>query len=205
MFDGVNCLEPDHLNQEHSTDVERRRVTIAIASFVGIVVLMGLDLLDDARSGADVGHLLLEGAIMLLAVAGIVVLWQGFLAAERRAGRLNVELADVRQETDRYKDEAREALDGLGEAIAAQFQRWELTPAEGEVGLLLLKGLSHREVADVRGTSEQTVRQQALAVYRKAGLRSRSDLSAFFLEELLLPKAEQNATFAGASRVARGR
>jgi DNA-binding NarL/FixJ family response regulator len=63
-----------------------------------------------------------------------------------------------------------------------------LTAAEREVGLLLLKGLSHKEVAAARGTSETTIRQQALAVYRKAGLRNRSDLSAFFLEDLLLPQ-----------------
>ena len=52
----------------------------------------------------------------------------------------------------------------------------------------MLKGLSHREVAEVRATSEATVRQQALVVYRKSGLRNRSDLSAFFLEDLLLPR-----------------
>ncbi len=53
---------------------------------------------------------------------------------------------------------------------------------------MLLKGLSHKEVAEVRNTSEPTVRQQALVVYRKSGLRNRSDLSAFFLEDLLLPR-----------------
>jgi DNA-binding NarL/FixJ family response regulator len=55
--------------------------------------------------------------------------------------------------------------------------------------LLLLKGLSHREIGELRRTSEATVRQQALAVYRKAGLRGRTELSAFFLEDLLLPQA----------------
>jgi hypothetical protein len=48
--------------------------------------------------------------------------------------------------------------------------------------------LSHREIADVRSTSEATVRQQALVIYRKSGLRNRSELSAFFLEDLLLPR-----------------
>jgi DNA-binding NarL/FixJ family response regulator len=59
------------------------------------------------------------------------------------------------------------------------------------VGLLLLKGLSHKEVSEVRKTSETTIRQQALAIYRKAGLRSRAELSAFFLEDLLLPKFQR--------------
>ncbi len=84
--------------------------------------------------------------------------------------------------------EAAEALRGLGEAIDAQFERWGLTPAEREVGLLMLKGLSHREIAEARSIGEATVRQQAQALYRKSGLRNRSDLSAFFLEDLLLPR-----------------
>ena len=38
-----------------------------------------------------------------------------------------------------------------------------------------------------RSTSETTIRQQALGVYRKSGLRSRAERAAFFLEDLLLP------------------
>jgi DNA-binding NarL/FixJ family response regulator len=82
-------------------------------------------------------------------------------------------------------------LRGLGEAIDRQFVRWHLTPAEREVGLLLLKGLSHKEAAAARSTSETTIRQQALAIYRKSGLRNRSELSAFFLEDLLLPPEQR--------------
>ncbi len=78
-----------------------------------------------------------------------------------------------------------------GEAINRQFTRWALSPAEREVGLLLLKGLSHREIAQVRSTTETTIRQQALALYRKSGLGSRAELSAFFLEDLLLPVGER--------------
>ena len=59
--------------------------------------------------------------------------------------------------------------------------------AEEEVGLLLLKGLSMKEIADLRGTSERTAREQAGAVYAKAGLSGRAELSAFFLEDLLPP------------------
>lgn len=64
---------------------------------------------------------------------------------------------------------------------------WNLTPAERGVAQLQLKGLRHRDIAELRRTSERTVRQQALNVYRKSGLNGRSDLAAFFLEDLLLP------------------
>jgi DNA-binding NarL/FixJ family response regulator len=51
----------------------------------------------------------------------------------------------------------------------------------------MLKGLRHKEIAKIRHTSERTVRQQALAIYRKAGLEGRTDLAAYFLEDLLPP------------------
>jgi DNA-binding CsgD family transcriptional regulator len=80
---------------------------------------------------------------------------------------------------------------GLSEAVAAQLQRWGLTTSEKEVALLLLKGLSHREIATLRGTGEPTVRQQSRALYRKAGLSGRHELAAFFLEDLMLPGQRQ--------------
>jgi len=90
----------------------------------------------------------------------------------------------------RWRAEAEEALRGLGAAIDRQFERWGLSPAEREVALHLLKGLSLKDAALERKTSERTVRQQALAVYRKAGLAGRAELAAFFLEDLLLPPGE---------------
>jgi DNA-binding NarL/FixJ family response regulator len=63
-----------------------------------------------------------------------------------------------------------------------------LTEAEREVALLLLKGLSNKEIAAVRAASERTVsREQAQSIYSKAGLTGRATLSAFFLEDLLAP------------------
>jgi DNA-binding CsgD family transcriptional regulator len=170
------------------TDVGRRRQGLAAVLFLIIALLMGIDLFGDAETGADWSHLMVEALVMALAVVGVAALWRGLRAAEIRAAHLDVSLVAALQEANRYKTEAQEALRGLGEAIDAQFERWNLTPAEREVGLLLLKGLSHKEVADARNTSEPTVRQQALVVYRKSGLRNRADLSAFFLEDLLLPR-----------------
>jgi len=167
-----------------------RRRTLAVLLFVAIAVMIGLDLAGDASTGADRAHLMVETGVMALAVMGIVALWQGRRQAEVRAARLGTDLEAAREEARRYRDEARDALEGLGEAIDRQFARWQLTAAEREVGLLLLKGLSHREVAELRATNEATVRQQALMVYRKSGLRNRADLSAYFLEDLLLPRED---------------
>jgi DNA-binding NarL/FixJ family response regulator len=163
---------------------------IAAVLFTVVSGLIALDLLGDARTGANPVHLLIEAAAMILAGVGAAALWTGLRSAKARNVQLEDALEAARGDAERFRAEAREALEGLGAAIDRQFERWGLTPAEREVGLLLLKGLSHREAAAARSTTEQTVRQQALMVYRKSGLHSRAELSAFFLEDLLLPRTE---------------
>ena len=72
-------------------------------------------------------------------------------------------------------------------AIDEQLDKWGLTSAEKEVAFLLLKGLSSKEIAHIRNTAEKTARVQSMAIYSKSGLANRSELSAFFLEDLLVP------------------
>jgi DNA-binding CsgD family transcriptional regulator len=92
------------------------------------------------------------------------------------------------QDAARWRSDAAALISGLSAAIDLQLARWELTPAERDIALLLLKGLSHKEIATIRAVSETTVRQQARTLYRKAGLSGRNELSAFFLEDLLGPR-----------------
>lgn len=51
--------------------------------------------------------------------------------------------------------------------------------------MLLLKGLSFKEIASVRDTMEKTVRQQASTIYEKANVSGRHVFSAWFMEDLL--------------------
>ena len=166
--------------------------------FLFIAVSMGVDIASDLAAGTGIQHLALEIFTALSALAGFVFMWRTMRGAMRRAGELQVALDGTRADLLHWRGEAQDLLLGLGAAIDRQFDRWGLSPAEREVGLLLLKGLSLKEVAEMRSTSERTVRQQALAVYRKAGLSGRAELAAFFLEDLLLPRAASGAAVAPA-------
>lgn len=169
-----------------SDDVPTRRSTLAaIALFGAIGILILADLIVDYREGASWQHLSAELAVLLVATFGAAFLW---LALRQSRS----DLARVRVQADQWRQENQALLQGLGSAIDQQFRRWSLTKAEAEVGLLLLKGLSHKEIADVRRTSERTIREQARALYRKSGLSGRASLSAFFLEDLLLPVESGN-------------
>jgi DNA-binding CsgD family transcriptional regulator len=161
---------------------------------VAIAALLVADLIGDMRQ-LSLDHMLLEVAAIgfsLLGAARFAMRWvQARRALEHHVRDLRGHLRAASEDAARWRSEAQGALEGLGAAIERQCDRWGLTEAEREVALLLLKGLSMKEVADVRGTSERTARQQALAVYKKAGLGGRAELAAFFLEDLLLPSGRQ--------------
>ncbi len=166
----------------------RTRIWAALAVIAGFALFIALDLIEEPDSTAlDILLNLLEVTPVVITCVGLVILFQ--VAQRQRVEQLQVirglELARVQGR--RWRSEARTHLKGLGEAIEAQFSRWSLTEAEREVALLLLKGLSSKEAATVRNTSERTVREQARSVYAKAGLSGRAALSAFFLEDLLAP------------------
>lgn len=152
--------------------------------FAIVVVLIAWDLWIDLGEGVGWVHFAVESFIFAIAVAGTVMMW-------RQLDRTRTDLAGALVEAENWKRESRELIDGLGVAIENQFHRWGLSPAESEIGLLLLKGLGLKEIASLRNTSERTVREQARSLYRKSGLAGRSSLSAFFLEDLLLPRSER--------------
>jgi DNA-binding CsgD family transcriptional regulator len=174
-----------------SDDIRNNRPTIAAITLFGVVVvLIGWDLYIDFSEGVGFWHIAVESVIFVVAVIGIVLMW-------RQLDRVRNDLVEARVEAAQWKQESAELLEGLGAAIERQFDRWDLSAAEADVGLFLLKGMSHKEIASLRNTSERTVREQARAVYRKSGLPGRSALSAFFLEDLLLPHEDVGRSAAG--------
>ena len=124
-------------------------------------------------------------------------------ARDFRLERLELidDLQTARREGGRWRAAVAAHVSGLSRAIAVQFQTWALTDAEADVAGLLLKGLSHREIAGLRNCSEVTVRQHATAIYRKSGLTNRVQLTAFFLEDLL-PEGTGTGAKAGLMPVA---
>ena len=89
------------------------------------------------------------------------------------------------------EDALRRAQLAFQEVLARRFEEWRLTPAESEVTLLALKGLTGAAIAERRGTTEGTVKAQTAAIYRKAGVSGRPQLMSLFLEEMLAASPER--------------
>ncbi len=94
-------------------------------------------------------------------------------------------LVHMSRRTRRLEDQLRIAAGALEEIIRERFDAWGLTPAERDVALFAIKGLTTKEIAALRRTSEGTVKAQTNAIYRKAGVSSRAQLLGLFVEELL--------------------
>jgi len=167
---------------------QQKLLKIGIFLYALIFILIALDVLSDYAEGIDWAHIAVELAVLLTAVAGLSLLGRGYYQnTQHTLHNLQSDLSIAQQEANRWRAESRDLIQGLSLEIQKQFLRWQLTQAESEIGLLILKGFSHQEIADIRSASERTVREQARALYRKAGLTGKAALSAFFLEDLLLP------------------
>lgn len=170
--------------------LEGRERSVIAGVLALIALLAGVDLLIDLRDGVSLWHVGAEATVAVLACLGAFHLMRGAWSLHRRLEAQGRDFSDFRRQAEAWREESRKYLDGLSRSIDAQLDRWQLSAAEKEVAFLLLKGLSLKEIATARGTSGKTARVQSSAVYAKSGLGGRSELSAFFLEDLL-PSASQ--------------
>ncbi len=174
----------------HELIDSRSRFWAVAAALAGIVLFLVLEKIENPDASAwELAFDLVEITPIVLTSVGVTLLFR--IAQRQSEEHLQVlrDLEIARIQGQRWRAESRALLDGLGQAIDTQFGRWNYTEAEREVALLLLKGLSTKEIAAIRGVSERTVREQARSIYSKSGLTGRAALSAFFLEDLLAPIA----------------
>lgn len=173
----------------HDGEPQGLRILLA-AVFAVITVAAGMDLAMDRPQTVWSLHVLAEVTVVLVSLSAAAYLAWGWVEALRDVSELRAVAEERGSERDAWRARADQALRGLSEAMDAQFDAWELTPAERETALMLLKGFSHKRIGRLTDRSERTVRQHSVAVYRKSGLAGRSELSAFFLEGLLLPQGD---------------
>lgn len=77
--------------------------------------------------------------------------------------------------------------------LESRFDDWALTPAERDVALMLIKGLSLAEIAELRQSAEGTVKAHCNKVYAKARVSGRTHLVSLFIEDLMADGLPQSA------------
>jgi DNA-binding NarL/FixJ family response regulator len=146
---------------------------LSVGVLIAAVLFFSYDIISDLSIGGDsYSHIIVE-TIVCLAIT--VVLFQEL----KRVARLNNVVQAEKEKTARLSGE-------LFSVMNKQFTDWGLSPTEHDVALLLIKGLSMKEIAGVRKVKEKTVRQQATQIYAKSGYAGRHELAAHFIEDLIL-------------------
>lgn len=164
----------------------RLAIYVVGAAAVLTAVLSALDSLftGEAITTGDVATDFVEMLVLSSAMVASVVVVERLRGLEKATSSMRSELEEAANAGRAWRSQSEHLFKGLSEAISTQFKDWELTEAEAEIAALVLKGLALKDIAALRETSEATIRQQAQSIYRKSGLRNRSELSAFFLEDL---------------------
>jgi DNA-binding CsgD family transcriptional regulator len=158
---------------------------VLILIFIIVVLSSGVDLVADLSHGATTDHIIKETIVVSISTLSIAWLLIGLhnQRIEIKALKQELEAMASPQEPPRkyVLDERRK----LRDVVTQQFSEWELTDSEINIGWLLLKGFSLKEIAMLRNTVEKTVRQQASSIYHKAGISGRHAFSAWFIEDIL--------------------
>ncbi len=159
-----------------ATKTRERRATI----LAGIILLQALcalffigDVIDDFTEHgfrAD-PHLSLEAIAAVALIAGVV-----FLMVELR--RLLLRMSDMQTGLEIAHGDLAKVIEGF-------FDEWNLTPAERDVAIMILKGLDNDTIAHIRNTASGTVRAQATNIYSKSATDGRAQFISLFVEELM--------------------
>ena len=76
--------------------------------------------------------------------------------------------------------------------VRNKFTHWGLSPAERDIAMYMLKGLSISEIATARATAEGTIKAQSSSIFRKTGVNSCTELMSLFMDEFLDVVPESN-------------
>ena len=156
--------------------------------FIALFVISAVDISHDFQDfGHMNAHIWVEMFMGLLSLMAFTVIWFSIRQQGKTLETVNEDLTQVQQELEETSHKVQRLAEEFSKMVLQQFEDWQLTETEKEVGLLLLKGLSTGEIAEIRETKEKTVRQQASNLYKKAGLAGRHELAAYFFEDLLQP------------------
>ncbi len=136
-------------------------VSDILSSLVGIYVS---PLPWELRELMEMGAAL--GLVLGLVLGGVVLVW-------------------TLRERNQARERLRRASGAFMDVLDERFGEWSLTPAERDVALFAIKGMSTAEIAVLRATSEGTVKAQTNAIYRKAGVSGRPQLLSLFIDDLM--------------------
>ena len=94
-------------------------------------------------------------------------------------------IKELQKSDEKHELQLKHLTEDFDALVHKRFNKWDLTDAEKDIALFMLRGLSNSEIADLRKVAVGTVRVQSHRVLQKAGASSRTELMSIFMEEFM--------------------
>jgi DNA-binding CsgD family transcriptional regulator len=165
---------------------DRLKLTYAL---IAIFLFVVLDILTDFLFEIPEGKLVFKtflGTANLLCMGYLVYfIWNKFERDQSIKTGLDRAHEKVKVAPGHFSTKAINLTNQFDDYIAKEFSEWQLSPSEREIAYQLLEGKSSKQIANLRCSSERTIRNQCRFIYEKSGCSGRSELSAHFFNSYM--------------------
>jgi len=170
-----------------ATWIQQVKVKEILLIIVLLIIVIGnfFDVIEDFDSTNTQFFFIIQILTIILSIGGMYLLLMVLFNSHREVSLLSNKISQVEKQHEESIQKIKTLAKAYNLQIIEQFKHWELSSKEQEIALQLLKGLSLKEIAELRFRSEKTVRQQASSIYRKSEVSGRNEFSAWFFEDLL--------------------
>jgi len=158
--------------------------------FCGFAVLVVIDsafeIVQEIAGGEPYSSMVADTIIFVLSSITLLLLLADYLIQRKSLRSVQAQLDAARGRLLQIDESAPGIANKYRDIIQKQFEDWDLTGSEQQIAIMLIKGLSFREVAEIRKTKDKSVRQQATRIYKKANVTGRHELAGWFFEDLFV-------------------
>ncbi|MCB1175476.1 MAG: helix-turn-helix transcriptional regulator [Leptospiraceae bacterium] len=162
-------------------DTENKLTLFFYSLSVIFISISFFDLLYDFRME---GFSLIEALEFILIVAVSITLGLLWIQLWRKYKQEQAIKVRLEQRQQQFRSQFGASLQAMRKAIDDQFDDWHFTKAEQKIARYLIQGHSIQKIAAATNTSPKTIQNHATAIYAKSKTLGRSDLAAWFLQEL---------------------
>lgn len=179
-----------NVNQNVTKDIffslrERIFVTYGL---LAVLMLISIDLVADYDPGLSLfaffQAIVIEVLLMLLVLLMGKFLWGRLLTQGHKQVLTQRGLKEAMSEVKDLREKQRELNEAMSHRAQKLYQSWDLSRSEKEIADLLLSSRSLRAISEHRFTSEGTVKNQVRSVYKKSGVKNRTEFMAAMLHNL---------------------
>lgn len=158
----------------------RGKVLLGLSVLFSCVAFFGFDVVFEFGSHLVSGISYSPGELVHLVFEVIAVFGLGYAITI-----LWAYLRLLQVEAERSQETIHMLRGNFDDVLLTKFNDWGLTTAERDVTLLIMRGLSVAEIAAARNTAQGTIKAQSTSVFRKVGVKSKTDLMSLIIDEFI--------------------